>query len=94
MNCAYASAQSSKHKQCEQSENKMEKLLDISHRITGFLDCVLCKSIIENTTFWKLDLFQSSGEEGKGRPTLLSSPSLHLRMETDPVSEVLCFLVI
>jgi hypothetical protein len=52
--------------------------------------------------FWKLDLFPSSGEGAT--PTLLGrleranlnpkkvSPP-HLSTETDPVSEMLCFLV-
>jgi hypothetical protein len=53
--------------------------------------------------FRDLDLFPFSGER-KETPTLLShlervdpteliSPSLHMRRETDPVSETMCFLV-
>jgi hypothetical protein len=34
------------------------------HRITGFLDFFPTSSILENTTFRKLNLFPSSGEGG------------------------------
>jgi hypothetical protein len=58
----------------------------------------LLSGILENTTFRKLDLFPSSGEGGEKTPTQLGPleranlnpclvPHLHLRMETDPVSE-------
>jgi hypothetical protein len=61
-------------------------------RMIGFLDFVhhLEFQILGNTMFQKLILFPSSGE---GRdPTEYVSPSPQLKMETDPVSETLCFL--
>jgi hypothetical protein len=42
--------------------------------------------------FWKLDLFLSSGE-GRG-PTEYVTLSLHLRIETDPVSGTQCFVLL
>jgi hypothetical protein len=58
-------------------------------------------SILENTTFRKLDLFPSSGEDGPvtefnsfymAQLSRCLLPRLHLRTETDPVSETSCFL--
>jgi hypothetical protein len=40
---------------------------------------------LRNTTFRKLDLFLSSGK------TKCGLPSFHLKTETDPVAETLCF---
>jgi hypothetical protein len=53
--------------------------------------------VTENTTSLELYPFPSSGE-GRETPTLLGpvievSPSPHLKTETDPVSEISCFLV-
>jgi hypothetical protein len=66
------------------------KLLDFVHRPDFHKP--------ENTMFRKLDLFPSSGEGGEGRQLLYKknqrlAPPPRLRMETDPVSETLCFLV-
>jgi hypothetical protein len=46
-------------------------------------------------TFRKLDLFPSSGEEGRhlGKSNLVGIFPPHLTTETDPVSETSCFLV-
>jgi hypothetical protein len=81
----------------------------ITLRITGFSDFfhrpVFWK--LENTTFRKLDLFPSSDDGGGKTPTQLGPLRLalskgpnwvgvfssHLRTETDPVFETLCFLV-
>jgi hypothetical protein len=52
----------------------------------------------ENETFWKLDLFPSSGKRGRTEPGIYPSfphemqIPLHLRTETHPVSETLCYL--
>jgi hypothetical protein len=45
---------------------------NITLRLIGFLDSVHRRElkILENTTFWKLDLFPSS-DEGMQTPTLL-----------------------
>jgi hypothetical protein len=55
----------------------------------------LCQSsgILKNTTVRKLDPFPSSGE-GVGYTYFVGSArkSPHLRTETDPVSEALCFV--
>jgi hypothetical protein len=52
--------------------------------------------ILENTKFRKPDLFPSS-DEGGGKDTysdgpLRNNPHLHLRTETNPVSETSCSL--
>jgi hypothetical protein len=64
-------------------------------RITESLHFVCCPEfeILENTTFWKLDLFTSSSR-GRESPTLLGSlEKSNLNPVIDPVSEILCFLV-
>jgi hypothetical protein len=69
------------------------------HRI--FLDFFHCRVFQKNTTFRKPDLFPSSGEGGgedtysvgplRERLSRCLLPHLHLRTETDPVSETSCF---
>jgi hypothetical protein len=57
-----------------------------SHNFSGLF---LSSCIPKNTTFRKLDLFPSSGEDG-GEDTYSVGP-LKERMETDLVSETSCF---